>query len=308
MANLIKTVYALNKKKGWDHVFDWHGPVFLFTNENIKEYATQIPAIRGGKVLAVGAGGDHAFEALLNGAKQVDTFDINCLQELVIELKQKMIKYLPREQFMQFFLDKNYFFDPAIIWPIWKTLSPSLRLFLERFYKTEDMSMFIYHKSYSTCYSLDGCSYLADPQAYAELKRIMPDKIKFIHSDLGGLKRKLTQKYDAMLLSNIYAYMNQDIEDASTRLSRFYSDTLAPIAEDFLTQDGGQICLNYMWSVAQPEKVHDLMKNFTKYRAESIDDFTDNKHSFHAIDVSPARCDIMGFCPDMAVVMTQKTR
>ena len=95
MFDVIKTAYALKNGVNKRSVYNWHAPVFLFTNENISGYLDKMDDLSGKSVLSVAGSGDHAFECLLRDAKSVDTFDVNYLQKHVIELKSKMIKHLP---------------------------------------------------------------------------------------------------------------------------------------------------------------------------------------------------------------------
>ena len=97
--DIIKTHFALNKKRVKGQPFNWAGPVFLFTNENIADYLKKLGNVSGKDVLTVAASGDHAFESFLCGAKNVDTFDINYLQKHVMELKTKMIQKLEYPEF-----------------------------------------------------------------------------------------------------------------------------------------------------------------------------------------------------------------
>ena len=91
MFDVIKTAYALKNGVNKRSVYNWHAPVFLFTDENISGYLDKTDDLSGKSVLSVAGSGDHAFECLLRDAKSVDTFDVNYLQKHVIELKSKMI-------------------------------------------------------------------------------------------------------------------------------------------------------------------------------------------------------------------------
>ena len=112
---------------------DAFGRAYLFTNENAGGYINQLN-MHGGRILSVAAGGDHAFESLLNGARVVDLFDINYAQKVIVELKSRMIKSLPYEDFMDFFFEKKHFMDRKIIEPIYNDFSRELALYIDWFY------------------------------------------------------------------------------------------------------------------------------------------------------------------------------
>ena len=73
------------------HGFQSLGPVYCFTNENVAASMRALGIPRGGRVLTVGASGDHMFEAYLSGASHVDMFDINKLDSKeLIKLKNRI--------------------------------------------------------------------------------------------------------------------------------------------------------------------------------------------------------------------------
>ena len=109
MFDVIKTAYALKNGVSQRSVYNWHAPVFLFTNENISGYLSQMNDVADKNVLTVTGSGDHAFECLVRGAKRVDTFDVNYLQRHVLELKSKMIKHLPYLSLCISFLTRQIF-------------------------------------------------------------------------------------------------------------------------------------------------------------------------------------------------------
>lgn len=309
MFDTIKTAYALKNGVNKRSVYNWHAPVFLFTNENIAGYLEQLGDMSGKDVLAVAGSGDHAFESLLHGANHVDTFDVNYLQKHVMELKSKMIKYLPYNEFMRFFFNKKYFFNCDIIRPIWNTFSPALRIFLKTYYKTKNEYMFRYRDAQSPFYTIDKISYIADEKAYEHLGKIMPDKIKFEHTDLLNIANKLDNIYDIILLSNISEYMYEEIQDLGTKNLFLCNNIISHIADKYLTDDGGHICFGYAWH-ANPEhyqKMADLIKRHTKY---SIDNFDTTDKQIDTIAVPSAYNALMvpEDRPDIVTIMTQKVR
>ena len=218
MLDTLKTAYALKDGISQQNIYNWHAPVFLFTNENIAGYLKGINSLAGKKVLSVAGSGDHAFECLLNGASSVDTFDINYLQKHVLELKAKMIKHLPYYDFMRFFFDKNNFFNRNIIKPIWHTFSPGLRVFLNKYYKTQNADMFRYRESQSSFYTTDKISYINDELAYQHLSQIMPEKISFKQTDLLNIPKEFNTVL--LVISKISRYPETcSFENKNTSIS-----------------------------------------------------------------------------------------
>jgi hypothetical protein len=69
------------------------GRVYAFSNENIAAYA-DVYDFNDKRVLSVLGSGDHYFTSVLNGAKDVDVYDINeCTWEyFVFKYYEKMSK------------------------------------------------------------------------------------------------------------------------------------------------------------------------------------------------------------------------
>lgn len=310
MLDAIKTTYALRKGVNQRSVYNWNAPVFLFTNENIAGYLQQMNSVNGKKVLTVASSGDHAFECMLNGAQHIDTFDVNYLQKHIVELKSKMIKYLPYFDFMRFFFDKQNFFNREIIKPIWHTFSPGLKIFLNKYYRSGDSSMFRYRKSQSPYYNVDRITYIRDPAAYEHLGRIMPNNINFKRTDLTNITKQFEATYDTILLSNISEYMYEELPNSATKVQLFYNNILMPIAEKNLSKKGGQICFNYAWHAHQSDFA-EIIKHIRYNKCSLIDCFDFMSYDLEMVAV-PSVCSdavlLLNPLPDIALYMTQNQR
>ena len=310
MLDAIKTTYALRKGVNQRSLYNWHAPVFLFTNENIAGYLQQMNSVNGKKVLTVASSGDHAFECMLNGAQHIDTFDVNYLQKHVVELKSKMIKHLSYSDFMRFFFDKQSFFSPEIIKPIWHTFSPGLKIFLNKYYSSGNNAMFRYRKSQSSFYNVDKITYIQDPVAYEHLGRIMPDNINFKRTDLTNITNQFEETYDTILLSNISEYTYEELPNSSAKIQLFYDNILMPIADKNLSKNGGQICFNYAWHANRSE-FSEIIKHIRNNKYSSIDCFDFMNYDIEMVAV-PSVCSdteiILNPLPDIALYMTQNQR
>ena len=307
MIEALRTKFALRNGPNFYSQYSWNSPVFLFTNENIQGYLNQMNSVSGKDVLTVGASGDHAFECILAGAKNVDTFDTNFLQKHVIELKQKIIGNLSYADFMRFFFEPNTFFSYEIIKPIWKLLSPGLQEFLNYYYSNRKKGLFRYggaqHSDYNTV-----VSYVQYESEYKDLARLMPDKINFIECDIQKISTKTDKKYDTILLSNIYEYVNPDVRDSCERIIRFYDEILTDLADSNLKADNGQIAFNYIWR-ADLINWQAVVYACEQYLKTSINSFNENIHELDVLDFGTSRTGSnLEVRPDIAMVMTQKVR
>ena len=248
---------------------DAFGRAYLFTNENAGGYINQLN-MHGGRILSVAAGGDHAFESLLNGARVVDLFDINYAQKVIVELKSRMIKSLPYEDFMDFFFEKKHFMDRKIIEPIYNDFSRELALYIDWFYCMGNCAprhMLVYGTNPTWAgYDINKISYIASPEKYKTLAKRLPNKINFIHTGIEGLAGKYNQKYDFIFMSNIFDYIYCDIPDNDLALVQMYNNVIKPLAENNLSNENGQIMFHYMWNghgISRPDLMFEW-KNFAK--------------------------------------------
>ena len=284
-----------------DYSFQDKSSVYLFSNENIAGYLNAVD-VNGANVLAVGASGDHAFEAYLAGASHVDTFDINSWQKPVIELKTHMIRNLDYEKFRDFFFNPNYFFDLQMLNGIRSSFSPELKVFLQQC-QNQGNKIFKYrgaqHAHYDTCV----VSYLRDSAQYEKLSKILPEKIPFRHCNLADLSHQTSVRYDFMMLSNIFEYMyqNSGIPDFEGRLMAFYKDILCGLEQKNLTPDG-KMCFHYIWG-GQPSAWASFMGYFednTFYEETGT-----SKVRFNSLTVPAAtKSDVW----DIALFLSKKTR
>lgn len=228
-----------------DYAFQDQSSVYLFTNENISAYLNKLYDLDGARVLSVASSGDHAFNAYLNGASHVDTFDINSYQRNILELKNHMIRGIPYSDFMDFFFDKKEFWNQKILEPIAPYFSRELRYFINKC-NTETKHMFKYRGATAPEFDLRHIPYISDPDQYCKLSSILPDKINFHHCKLERVSAKFNQRYDLIMLSNIFNYLYSDVPITETRFIKFYQNILCPLADNNL-KDGGKICFNYMW-------------------------------------------------------------
>lgn len=261
-------------------------PVFLFTNENVAGTLRAIGNIRGADVLTVAGSGDHAFEAYLAGAKNVETFDLNILQEPIMELKTHMIKHLKYSDFMDFFFSKRDFFSDRILAPIYPLFSYKLHAFMDA-YRTlgGDITLRYRNRATHENYRTDMISYVRDENMYNKLRDILSVPPGFHHLGLdnvahGDIKK---HRYDIILLSNLSEKL-ANCAAAPRDFLGFFNQYLFPICENNLRKRGGRICYSYIYGATN--------------KAEDV-----NKFARSTILASDIANDVLNFCacPDFRV-------
>ena len=236
--------------------FQDNAPVYLFSNENITDQLRVLGDLGGKRVLSVGASGDHAFGAYMAGAAHVDTFDINSLQRAVMDLKTIMVHHVSYENFMDFFFDSRQFFNMRILSQIEAKIPNNVQRMLND-YKLRGKNVFKYEAGQNASYSTANIPYLMNKKSYMNLRRVLPRRIPFVHTDMRDIKSPFPDvtgapgaKYDVILLSNIYDYVvpSSGVLAQEENMKYFYHEILDPMARRLLVRDGGCIVFRYMWA------------------------------------------------------------
>lgn len=194
--------------------------IYFKTNENLHEY--EIDSLKDKKVLTVTSSADHALYAILKGATNIYSFDINRFTKLYSNLKVSMIKALEYQDFIttlmklkndnkednvfeRYIIDKvkNYLsYDEILFWIECDKYFSAIKL-PDNFSGAVNKSLFIY----------DDCDFRYTPynnsNNYYKLKQnIFDANIKYLDSDIDSLSKKVkNEKFDNIFLSNIMSYV-----------------------------------------------------------------------------------------------------
>ena len=196
-------------------LFQKFDTTYLVTTENIAGY---MPPLNNQDVLTVCSCGDHFLNALFNGAKRIDLFDINEFTLAVLNLKIAAILSLNYEEFLTYFgiINRDRILDYNLYLKIRSNLD---NYFVEVFdylykgcgcsgkYMIDYTSIFYRHEG-NPDIMISNCNYLSEGN-FKSLKNILRSRdiySRFIHSNVFSLCSKLDQKYDAIFLSNIPDY------------------------------------------------------------------------------------------------------
>ena len=267
--------------------FQDNAPVYLFSNENIADQLHVLGDFTGGRVLTVGASGDHAFGAYMAGAAHVDTFDINSLQRAVMDLKTIMVHHVSYENFMDFFFDSRQFFNLRILAQIDAKLPNNVQRMLND-YKLLGNGIFKYQAGQNASYSTANIPYLKNKKSYMNLRKVLPRRIPFAHTDMRSITSPFPDatgatgaKYDVILLSNIYDYVvpKSGALAQEDNMKYFYREILEPMARRLLVRDGGRIVFRYLWASSPMAWTNYIDMVEAKMIGNSI--FKPYKHTIH---------------------------
>ena len=274
--------------------YDDNSPVFLFTNENVQEYIVKSGGTKNKNVLTVASSGDHAFEALLAGAKLVDTFDINKMQKAVVDLKSKMIQHLDYSEFMDFFFSKRMQFKFELLTKINQSITPDEIMLLL------DLNSGNY-RIFESDRTIENTSYLQHSDKYKDLQVRLPHSFVFKHVDIKQLPHAINQKYDTVMLSNIYESMPTNKKNKIDAMGDFYKQVLNPLSAKL--NNDGIIFLDYMWSPDDmpTDQFLNFWKSFFTVMNKKI-----QKH--HRMDICTVKSNMTNQPFDLVVRMQQKCR
>lgn len=185
--------------------------IYPFTSENIAGYMKNLN-LTGKKVITVTGSTDHILNAILQGATEITTFDINPLTKPYMDLKISALKNLSYEDFIKLLLfESNMNLDYSIISSL--DMSDESKMFwLEQLSKFDNNGIELRNSSlFNTKYFNPNSKlwqnlYL-EKNKYNLLKQQLKDtNITFINTSIKDLK--VDEHFDYMFLSNISDYLS----------------------------------------------------------------------------------------------------
>ena len=185
--------------------------IYPFTSENIAGYMKDLD-LTGKKVITVTGSTDHILNAILQGATEITTFDINPLTKPYMDLKISALKNLSYKNFIKLLLfESNINLDYSIISSL--DMSDESKIFwLEQLSKFNNNGIELRNSSlFNTKYFNPNSKlwqnlYLEKNKYNLLKQRLKYANISFINSSLNDLK--IDEHFDYMFLSNISDYLN----------------------------------------------------------------------------------------------------
>lgn len=185
--------------------------IYPFTSENIAGYMKDLDLI-GKKVITVTGSTDHILNAVLQGATEITTFDVNPKTEPYMDLKISAVRNLLYEDFIKLLLfENNMNLDYNIISSL--DMSKKSRAFwLEQLSKFNNNGIELRKSSlFNTKYfnpdsKLWQNLYLEKSKYDLLKQRLNGVNITFVNASLKDLK--IEENFDYMFLSNISDYLN----------------------------------------------------------------------------------------------------
>lgn len=197
---------------GSQEMFHNTSAVYKKSNERIQDYQDYF--INKNKVLSVIGSGDQILNMILEGVKEIDSFDISIFPKYFLFLKFAAVQGLSREEYIDFFYDYN---NRAEVYDdmydrISEYLEPSIKEFWDAL-----LGFFDWQEVYdSTLFSSEPCmvndailqnKFLQSDEDYLKLRSRLPyKKINTVECDIMTGATKFSGPYDLIYLSNIIYY------------------------------------------------------------------------------------------------------
>lgn len=214
---LTEKIFGLSDIRSTSYDNDTAEQCYSTTNEYLSKYMKNMN-LKGKRVATVGSSGDQMLNALFYGAKDVTLIDANMYSRAYVEYKMALIKNFDFYTFKERFdMSRKLNMADIFHWSVYAKISHSLSKPVRDFWDTlileqdKDFNPFDIYEELVQGTPFPYCDYYSSPKAYNKLRNILKKnefKLKFITSDLDNFIINLHGKYDAIMLSNIYAYMD----------------------------------------------------------------------------------------------------
>lgn len=201
--------------------------VYSYTNENIKSYLNNFDFNDKNSALSVLSSGDHVFNLIHNGITSIDAFDSNYLTEFYsLGIKKAMILKYDYKDFLHKYLDLllgyySVYKESIFIEKLLPYMDNRYAMFWNDLVKfnydlqsnNSDKRLLISDIVTKKFIMKDRIklynNYLSSNENYEILKdNLLNSKINFSCLDILDISNKFNNKYDFILLSNIFDYLD----------------------------------------------------------------------------------------------------
>lgn len=188
--------YTFNKIKG----FSSFSPAYVVTNEDLR-WVSSVTKDKTKKVLTVTGSGDQALFYALNGATEIDTFDISFCAKVISDIKTSAIQKIPYKFYTKLLCDLHETKQISSV-PFIKEIITNVPTDSAQFLKQMDRYNIFSNGIPPDMYQ----DLMLTEQEFKLLQSKISKPFNFIWSDIGNIYSNLKKTYDVINLSNIFEY------------------------------------------------------------------------------------------------------
>ena len=174
---------------------------YVVSNENLR-HTTGLTRDMGRRVLTVAGSGEHPLFYTINGATQVDTFDISYCARAIMDIKTQAIRSgMPYGQYKILLKDLHFAPSASKVSGVSEIL-PKIPAHSAQFVRGMDGYRIFGNGLNPEYYA----SEMISETEYKTLQKTLHGAFKFIWSDVATLHTQLNGEYDVINLSNIFEW------------------------------------------------------------------------------------------------------
>ncbi len=179
----------------------FYSHAYVVSNEDLR-HTTGLTRDMGRKILTVAGSGEQPLFYTLNGATQIDTFDVSYCARAIMDIKTQAIKSgVPYEQYVQMLTDLHNAPSASRVKGMSEIL-PKIPAHSAKFVRGMDGYRIFGNGLRPENYKQE----MISADEYARLQNMVPNHFNFIWSDVASLHTQLDDEYDVINLSNIFEW------------------------------------------------------------------------------------------------------
>ena len=189
---------------------------YVVSNENLR-HTTGLTRDMGRRVLTVAGSGEQPLFYTINGATQIDTFDISYCARAIMDIKTQAIRSgMPYEQYKKLLKDLHFAPSASKVSGVSEIL-PKIPAHSAQFVRGMDGYRIFGNGLNPEYYA----SEMISETEYKTLQKALRGAFKFIWSDVATLHTQLNGEYDVINLSNIFEWSPDLIQPTLTNLRNY---------------------------------------------------------------------------------------
>ena len=189
---------------------------YVVSNENLR-HTTGLTRDMGRRVLTVAGSGEQPLFYTINGATQIDTFDISYCARAIMDIKTQAIRSgMPYEQYKKLLKDLHFAPSASKVSGVSEIL-PKIPAHSAQFVRGMDGYRIFGNGLNPEYYA----SEMISETESKTLQKALRGAFKFIWSDVATLHTQLNGEYDVINLSNIFEWSPDLIQPTLTNLRNY---------------------------------------------------------------------------------------